>query len=133
MGRFEDITAFERFLSRNGTLIRKFFLHVSKDEQRRRFLERLDDPSKHWKFEAADVSERDHWDDYMKAYEQVLSKTSTEEAPWFIVPADHKWFTRLVIARLVVEALESLDLKFPKPSQADRASLEKVRKRLVRG
>jgi PPK2 family polyphosphate:nucleotide phosphotransferase len=131
--RFEDITAFERFLSRNGTLIRKFFLHVSKDEQRRRFLERLDDPSKHWKFEAADVSERDHWDDYMKAYEQVLSKTSTEEAPWFIVPADHKWFTRLVIARLVVEALESLDLKFPKPSQADRASLEKVRKRLVRG
>ena len=130
--RFEDINAFERFLSRNGTLIRKFFLHVSKDEQRRRFLERLDDPSKHWKFEAADVAERDRWDDYMKAYEQVLSKTSTEEAPWFIVPADHKWFTRLVIARLVVEALESLDLKFPKPSQADRASLDKARKRLVR-
>ena len=131
--RFEDINAFERFLSRNGTLIRKFFLHVSKDEQRRRFLERLDDPSKHWKFEAADVAERDHWDDYMKAYEQVLSTTSTEEAPWFIVPADHKWFTRLVIARLVVEALESLDLKFPKPSQADRASLDKARKRLARG
>ena len=131
--RFEDINAFERFLSRNGTLIRKFFLHVSKDEQRRRFLERLDDPSKHWKFEAADVAERDHWDDYMKAYEQVLSKTSTEEAPWFIVPADHKWFTRLVIARLVVEALESLDLKFPQPSQADRTSLDKARKRLLRG
>src|SRR6266508_2372074 len=112
--RYEDINAFERYLTRNGTLVRKFFLHVSKEEQRRRFLERLDDPSKHWKFEAADLTERDRWDDYMKAYEQALSKTSTNHAPWFIVPADHKWFTRLVIARLVVEALESLDLAFPK-------------------
>jgi PPK2 family polyphosphate:nucleotide phosphotransferase len=130
--RFEDINAFERYLSRNGTLIRKFFLHVSKDEQRRRFLERLDEPAKNWKFEAADLGERDRWDDYMKAYEQALSKTSTDEAPWFVVPADHKWFTRLVIARLVVEALESLDLAFPKPTQAHLDSLAEARKRLAR-
>jgi polyphosphate kinase 2 (PPK2 family) len=99
--RYEDINAFERYLARNGTLIRKFFLHVSKEEQRRRFLERLDDPAKNWKFEAADLGERDRWDDYMKAYEEALSKTSTNHAPWFIVPADHKWFTRLAIARLL--------------------------------
>lgn len=128
--RFDDINAFERYLSRNGTLIRKFFLHVSKDEQRRRFLERLDDPAKNWKFQAGDLAERDRWDDYMKAYEQALSRTSTEESPWFIVPADHKWFTRLVIARLVIEALESLDLRFPKPSQAHLDELAEARKRL---
>lgn len=128
--RFEDINAFERYLSRNGTLIRKFFLHVSKDEQRKRFLERLDDPSKNWKFAAGDLDERDRWDDYMKAYEQALSKTSTAECPWFIVPADHKWFTRLVIARLVVEALESLDLRFPKASRAHLDTLAEARKRL---
>ena len=128
--RFEDINAFERYLSRNGTLIRKFFLHVSKEEQRRRFLARLDEPAKNWKFEAADLSERDRWDDYRKAYEQTLSKTSTEEAPWYVVPADHKWFARLVIARLVVEALESLDLRFPKPSQANLDALAEARRRL---
>jgi PPK2 family polyphosphate:nucleotide phosphotransferase len=128
--RFEDITAFERYLSRNGTLIRKFFLHVSKDEQRRRFLERLDEPAKNWKFQAADLAERDRWDDYMKAYEEALAQTSTKEAPWFIVPADHKWFTRLVIARLVIEALESLDLRFPKPTPAHLAELVEARKRL---
>jgi PPK2 family polyphosphate:nucleotide phosphotransferase len=128
--RFEDINAFERYLSRNGTLIRKFFLHVSKEEQRRRFLARLDEPSKNWKFEAADLSERDRWDDYRKAYEQALSKTSTDEAPWYVVPADHKWFARLVIARLVVEALESLDLAFPKPSQANLDALAEARRRL---
>jgi PPK2 family polyphosphate:nucleotide phosphotransferase len=128
--RFDDINAFERYLSRNGTLIRKFFLHVSKDEQRKRFLERLDDPSKNWKFAAGDLDERDRWDDYMKAYEQALSKTSTDESPWFIVPADHKWFTRLVIARLVVEALESLDLRFPKASRAHLDALAEARKRL---
>jgi PPK2 family polyphosphate:nucleotide phosphotransferase len=128
--RFDDINAFERYLSRNGTLIRKFFLHVSKDEQRRRFLARLDEPAKNWKFEAADLSERDRWDDYRKAYEQALSKTSTDEAPWYVVPADHKWFARLVIARLVVEALESLDLAFPKPSQANLDALAEARRRL---
>jgi PPK2 family polyphosphate:nucleotide phosphotransferase len=130
--RYEDINAFERYLSRNGTLIRKFFLHVSKDEQRRRFLERLDDPAKNWKFAAADLDERDRWDAYMKAYEQALSKTSTVEAPWFVVPADHKWFTRLVIARLVVEALESLDLRFPKASREHRDALAEARRRLER-
>jgi PPK2 family polyphosphate:nucleotide phosphotransferase len=128
--RFEDIKAFERYLSRNGTLIRKFFLHISKEEQRRRFLARLEEPGKNWKFEAADLSERDRWDDYRKAYEQALSQTSTDEAPWYVVPADHKWFARLVIARLVVDALESLDLKFPKPSQANRDALAKARRRL---
>ena len=130
--RYEDINAFERYLSRNGTLIRKFFLHVSKDEQRRRFLERLDDPAKNWKFETADLDERDRWNDYMKAYEQALSATSTGEAPWFIVPADHKWFTRLVIAKLVVEALESLDLRFRKTSREQRTILEAARTRLER-
>jgi PPK2 family polyphosphate:nucleotide phosphotransferase len=128
--RYEDINAFERYLSRNGTLIRKFFLHVSKDEQRRRFIERLDDPAKNWKFETADLDERDRWNDYMKAYEQALSATSTDEAPWFIVPADHKWFTRLVIAKLVVDALESLDLRFRKPSREHRAVLDAARTRL---
>ena len=131
--RYEDINGFERYLSRNGTLIRKFFLHVSKEEQRRRFLARLDDPAKNWKFEAADLAERDRWDDYMKTYEQALSKTSTDHAPWFIVPADHKWFTRLAIARLVVEALESLDLAFPKPSRAHLKELAEARKQLESG
>ena len=131
--RYEDINAFERYLARNGTLIRKFFLHVSKEEQRRRFLARLDEPAKNWKFAAADVDERARWDDYMKAYEQALSKTSTNDAPWFIVPADHKWFTRLAIARLVVEALESVDLAFPKASRAHLKELAEARKRLESG
>ena len=130
--RYEDINAFERHLSRNGTLIRKFFLHVSKDEQRRRFLERLDEPSKNWKFSAADLEKRDRWDDYMRAYEQAISRTSTKHAPWFIVPADRKWFTRLAIAELVVEALESLDLAFPKPSKEHLRELAEARKRLSR-
>jgi PPK2 family polyphosphate:nucleotide phosphotransferase len=128
--RYEDINAFERYLARNGTIIRKFFLHVSKDEQRRRFLERLDDPSKHWKFEAADLDERDRWDEYVRAYEQALSRTSTRHAPWFIVPADHKWFTRLVIAELVIQALESLDLAFPAVTKAQLDALAEARKRL---
>jgi PPK2 family polyphosphate:nucleotide phosphotransferase len=128
--RYEDINAFERYLSRNGTLIRKFFLHVSKEEQRRRFLQRLDDPSKHWKFEAGDLDERGRWDQYARAYEQALARTSTRYAPWFIVPADHKWFTRLVIAELVVEALESLELRFPEVTQAQLEALAEARKRL---
>jgi PPK2 family polyphosphate:nucleotide phosphotransferase len=128
--RYEDINAFERHLARNGTLIRKFFLHVSKEEQRRRLLERLDEPSKNWKFQAGDLDERDRWADYMKAYEQALSNTSTKYAPWFIIPADHKWFMRLAIAEVVVEALESLDLAFPKPSPEHRDELAAARKRL---
>ncbi len=128
--RCEDINAFERYLARNGTLIRKFFLHVSKEEQRRRLLERLDQPSKNWKFQAGDLAERDRWNEYMRAYEEALSRTSTRYAPWFVVPADHKWFTRLTIADLVVEALESLDLAFPKPSKATLEALAEARKRL---
>jgi PPK2 family polyphosphate:nucleotide phosphotransferase len=128
--RYEDINVFERYLSRNGTLIRKFFLHVSKDEQRRRFLERLDEPSKNWKFSSADLEKRERWDDYTRAYEHALSRTSTKDAPWFIVPADRKWFTRLTVAELVVEALESLDLTFPKASKARLEELARARKRL---
>lgn len=128
--RYEDINAFERHLARNGTIIRKFFLHVSKEEQRRRLLERLDDPSKNWKFQASDLAERELWDDYMKAYEEILSQTSTKEAPWFIIPADHKWFARLAIAEIVVAALEDLDLSYPKPSAAHLKELAAARKRL---
>ena len=128
--RYEDINAFETHLARNGTLIRKFFLHVSKEEQRRRLLERLDEPTKNWKFQLADLAERERWADYMRAYELALSNTSTRHAPWFVVPADHKWFTRLVVARLVVEALESLDLAFPQPSKAQLDALAEARKRL---
>jgi PPK2 family polyphosphate:nucleotide phosphotransferase len=128
--RYEDINAFERHLARNGTLIRKFFLHVSKEEQRRRLLERLDEPSKNWKFQAGDLEERARWDDYMTAYEAALSKTSTKHAPWFIIPADHKWFMRLAIAEISVEALEGLDLAFPKLSKAQLEALAAARKRL---
>jgi PPK2 family polyphosphate:nucleotide phosphotransferase len=129
--RYEDINAFEAHLARNGTLIRKFFLHVSKEEQRRRFLDRLDEPTKDWKFEVGDLAERDRWADYMRAYEQALSNTSTKHAPWFVVPADHKWFTRLVVAKLVIEALESLDLALPHPSKAHLDALAEARKRLA--
>jgi PPK2 family polyphosphate:nucleotide phosphotransferase len=128
--RYEDISAFERYLGRNGTKILKFFLHVSKDEQRRRLLERLDEPSKNWKFAVADLGERDLWDQYMHAYEQALSATSTKHAPWFVVPADHKWFMRLVISELVVKALEGLSLGYPKVSKAHLAELAEARKRL---
>jgi PPK2 family polyphosphate:nucleotide phosphotransferase len=128
--RFEDINAFERHMARNGTLIRKFFLNVSKDEQRRRFLERLDDSAKNWKFELGDLNERDCWDDYMKAYEQVLSNTSSAHAPWFIIPADHKWFMRLAIAEVAIQAFESIDLRFPKPLKEHVKELAEARRRL---
>ena len=111
--RYKDINAYERYLARNGTVIRKFFLHVSREEQRRRFLTRLEEPDKRWKFSMADVRERTHWDAYQDAYEQVIRKTSSSHAPWYVVPADHKWFTRLVVASAVVDALEQLDLEFP--------------------
>jgi len=130
--RFEDINAFERYLSRNGTLILKFFLHVSKDMQRRRLLARLNEPSKNWKFDTADLGERAHWDDYRRAYEEALSSTSTPEAPWFIIPADHKWFTRLAIADVIVAVLDRLDLGFPKLSKAQVDALAKARKQLER-
>jgi PPK2 family polyphosphate:nucleotide phosphotransferase len=112
--RFEDIASFERYLGRNGIVVRKFFLNVSKEEQKDRFLKRLDEPAKNWKFSAADIHERQYWPQYMEAYADTISQTATEEAPWYVVPADHKWFTRLVVASVIVETLDSLKLKFPK-------------------
>lgn len=125
--RFDDIRAFERHMVRSGTVVRKFFLHVSREEQRRRFLERLSEPAKNWKFSLGDVKERERWRDYMSAYEAAISATSTADAPWYIVPADHKWFTHLVIARVVIAALKDLKLSFPAPSPAQRKELEAAR------
>jgi PPK2 family polyphosphate:nucleotide phosphotransferase len=129
--RFEDIRDFERYLHRNGVLVRKFFLHVSKKEQKKRFLERIDDPDKNWKFSLADVEERAHFDDYMAAYEQAIRHTATAEAPWFVVPADSKWFTRLVVAAAVVEALASLELAYPAVGEEKRQELQAARARLT--
>ena len=117
--RFEDIRSFERYLTRNGVVIRKFFLHVSKKEQKKRFLERLENPEKNWKFSANDVKERGFWDDYMEAYEDMIRNTATKEAPWYVVPADNKWFTRVVVAAAVIDALDSLDLQYPKVEQGE--------------
>ncbi|HZJ14653.1 MAG TPA: polyphosphate kinase 2 family protein [Chthoniobacteraceae bacterium] len=129
--RFQDIRAFERYLHRNGTIVRKFFLHVSKKEQQKRFLARLDLPEKNWKFSAADARERGFWDDYMKAYEETIRETATNDSPWYVVPADNKWFTRVVVAGAVIEALASLNLHYPKVSEAKRAELAEARKLLV--
>mgnify|MGYP000849488559 CR=1 FL=1 len=119
--RFEDISAFERYLSRNGTLVLKFFLNVSKDEQRKRFLARLDEPEKNWKFSLGDLTERKYWDRYQAAYQDVIRHTASAAAPWYVVPADRKWFARVVIGSVIVNALEKLDLQFPK---VDKATLE---------
>ncbi len=129
--RFQDIRAFERHLARNGTLVVKFFLHISKEEQRRRFLERLDDPAKRWKFSIDDVADRKLWDRYMEAYEDMVRHTSTPEAPWYVIPADNKWFARLVVAAVLVEAMERLDLHFPKIEGAALKELMKVRQALL--
>lgn len=128
--RFEDINNFERHLARNGTTILKFFLHVSKDEQRKRFLKRLDDPRKHWKFSAADLAERGHWDEYMHAYEQAVAATNTKWAPWNIVPADHKWVTRAIVARVLASTIEKFDLHYPEVTDAQRAEIEEGKRRL---
>jgi PPK2 family polyphosphate:nucleotide phosphotransferase len=128
--RFEDIRNAERYYTRNGLVIRKFFLHVSKEEQRRRFLARLDDPKKHWKFSLGDAKERAHWDEYMEAYEEMLENTSTDDAPWYVVPADRKWFTRMAVAEIVVDTLEGLDLKYPKVTPEKTAELKAARKAL---
>ena len=112
--RFEDINCFERHMGRNGTVIRKFFLHLSKKEQKRRFLARLDEPEKHWKFSAADIQERECWEDYQEAYKDMIRHTATKDAPWYVVPADNKWFTHLVVAAAIVQTLEELDLCYPK-------------------
>jgi PPK2 family polyphosphate:nucleotide phosphotransferase len=129
--RFEDIRSFERHMARSGTVIRKFFLHVSKKEQKRRFLERLEEPAKNWKFSAADIHEREYWDDYQKAYENMICNTASGHAPWYIVPADNKWFTRIVVSAVVVETLESLDLAYPKVDDAKRKELEAAKKTLL--
>ncbi len=125
--RFEDVAAFETYLARNGTIVLKFFLNVSKDEQRKRFLDRLDEPSKNWKFSLADVSERALWDKYQAAYQDVLRHTSAKHAPWFVVPADHKWFARVVISSAIVSAMEKLDLNFPEPEKGKTDELKKAR------
>ena len=131
--RLEDIACWERYLARNGVAIIKFYLHVSKAEQRRRFLSRLDEEDKHWKFNAADVKEREHWGEYMEAYEQAIRATSTDEAPWYVVPADHKWFMRAVVADAIVDRLKDLDLKFPVMDEAKRKDLAESRKALMAG
>lgn len=129
--RFQDIRGFERYLHRNGTVVRKFFLHVSKKEQQKRFLERLDNPDKNWKFSANDAKERGFWNDYMKAYEETIRETATEDSPWYVVPADNKWFTRVVVASAVIDALASLDLHYPKVNAAKKAELAEARRLLV--
>jgi PPK2 family polyphosphate:nucleotide phosphotransferase len=128
--RFEDISAFERYATRNGIAIRKFFLHVSKEEQRQRFLKRLELPAKNWKFSTADAKERSHWKDYMDAYEDMIRNTSSDYAPWYVVPADHKWFARLVVGAAIVDALEGLHLAFPAIDREKRKELAAVRRAL---
>ncbi len=129
--RFEDINALERYLSRNGTVIRKFFLHVSKDEQKKRFLARVEQPDKNWKFSEADVREREHWDDYMHAYQDMVRHTATPYAPWYIIPADHKWFAHLLVASVIIETLESLHLAYPKVDSAKKKDLHSARNLLL--
>ena len=128
--RHEEIRRFEDYLSNNAIVIRKFFLHVSKEEQRRRFLARLDSPEKRWKFSPGDVHEREHWRDYMHAYESAIRGTATRKAPWYVVPADHKWFTRLVVASVIIESLDSLKLEYPDVAGMDRRALAEARKAL---
>ena len=128
--RCRDICHFESYLSRNGTLVRKFFLNVSRKEQAKRFKARLDDPEKNWKFSAADIKERAHWREYQHAYEDMIRRTATPEAPWYVVPADRKWFTRLVVAAAIADGLASLDLEYPRVSKAQRQELARARKQL---
>ncbi len=130
--RFEDIQAFERHMWRNGTVIRKFFLHLSKKEQKKRFLDRLDEPGKNWKFSAADIRERDYWDDYQSAYEDMIRNTASKHAPWYVVPADNKWFSRLVVAEVIIHTLESLNLAYPKVEDDKRKELESAKKSLLK-
>jgi PPK2 family polyphosphate:nucleotide phosphotransferase len=125
--RYEDINVFERYLTRNGTVVRKFFLHVSKEEQKQRFLDRLAEPEKNWKFSLQDVKEREHWDAYTQAYQDMIRSTSTEAAPWYVVPADHKWFTRVVVAEVIADTLESLNLTYPKVDAEKKKELETAR------
>jgi PPK2 family polyphosphate:nucleotide phosphotransferase len=130
--RFEDINCFERHMGRNGTVIRKFFLHLSKKEQKRRFLARLDEPEKHWKFSAADIQERECWEDYQEAYEDMIRHTATKDAPWYVVPADNKWFTHLVVAAAIVQTLEELDLCYPKVDGEKLKEIAAARRTLLK-
>ncbi len=129
--RFEDIRNVERYLTHNGVVVLKFFLHVSQKEQKRRFLERIENPDKNWKFSASDASERQHWDDYMAAYEDMIRNTATREAPWYTVPADNKWFTRGIVAAAVIEALADLDLTYPKVGEAQLKELAAAKRVLL--
>ena len=129
--RYKDIRNFEKYLYRNGTVVIKFFLNVSKDEQRKRFIERIDDPDKNWKFSAADARERNYWDDYMEAYEEMIKNTSTEKAPWYVVPADSKPYARIVIASAIINALDDLGLEYPKVSKEKIAELQEIKKTLL--
>ncbi len=129
--RFQDICNFEHYLLHNGIVVLKFFLHVSRAEQKKRFLERIDNPAKNWKFSIADVHEREHWDDYMHAYEETVRNTATKHAPWYVVPADNKWFTRLVVASAIVESLSSLDLNYPKLSDDELKELQTAKQALL--
>jgi PPK2 family polyphosphate:nucleotide phosphotransferase len=128
--RYDDINELERHLTRNGTAIVKFFLNVSKDEQKQRFLDRINEPEKHWKFSAGDVAEREHWDAYMKAYEECIAATSTRSAPWYVIPADHKWVSRALVAAILTDTIRSLDLKWPKVSEAQKKAIESAKKKL---
>jgi len=128
--RLEAITDFERFLTRQGLVVLKFFLNVSKEEQKRRFLDRLEQREKHWKFSPSDMAERAHWDDYQAAYQLAIAATATPHAPWFVVPADHKWYTRLIVVGAMIEALEALDLKLPEVTPQQQAELDVARKKL---
>jgi PPK2 family polyphosphate:nucleotide phosphotransferase len=129
--RYEDINAFERYLTRNGVVVRKFFLHLSKKEQEKRFLERLEESKKNWKFSMADVQERAFWKNYQEAYEEMIQRTATKHAPWYVIPADNKWFTRLAVASAIIETLGGLDLAFPDIGQAKKKELEAVRASLL--
>jgi len=130
--RFEDIRNFEQYLSRNGVVIRKFFLHVSKKEQKRRFLERIENPVKNWKFSANDAAERDYWDDYMDCYEDLIRETATKDSPWYVVPADNKWFTRVVVAAAVIDALAEMKLAYPEVSDKQRKDLAAAKQKLMK-
>lgn len=129
--RFEDIVNFERYLSRNGVVIRKFFLHVSREEQRKRFLDRLEEPEKHWKFALSDVHERQHWDAYLHAYEEMIQHTSAPHAPWYVIPADHKWFTRLAVADAIIDTLEGLQLSYPTITPQKQEEIQTARTMLA--
>ncbi len=129
--RFKDIRNFEKYLTRNGTLIIKIFLNVSKDEQKKRFIERVDDPDKNWKFSAADARERGYWKDYMIAYEEMIQNTSTEDAPWYVIPADNKSYARIAVASAIIEALDQMNLEYPKVSEEKIAELQEIKKQLL--